>query len=316
MLRVSVIVPLYNKIAWVERTLRSIAAQTFGDFEVIVVDDGSTDGSPAVVEAFPDARFRLITQANAGPGAARNRGIAEARAGLVAFLDADDAWRPEYLEASIGILDQNPGVCSATCGFLEHPGLRDTEPMWRARGLTPGVHRVTPSTGPKLLTHMLSFMSSCSTVSRIETVRALGGFYDRDRCRFGEDAMLYLKMLLTEAVHFRFDPQVEFHREASALSGNYRQARPPEPFLLHPGEVRAICPAHLQDLLRQLLSWRAAKAACVQGYFGQWRPAAKLVRDHVAWTDWWNPYQIAAFASATPLAVPAGALIRGVRGVK
>ena len=97
-MRVSVIIPLYNKEPYVRRALSSIRAQTFEDFEVIVVDDGSTDEGARAVESFDDARVRLVHQQNAGPGAARNRGIAEARGELLAFLDADDEWTPTYLE--------------------------------------------------------------------------------------------------------------------------------------------------------------------------------------------------------------------------
>jgi glycosyltransferase involved in cell wall biosynthesis len=92
-MRVSVIVPLFNKAKYIERALRSITAQALSDFEVIVVDDGSTDGGARIAESHPDPRFRLIRQPNAGPGAARNHGAAEARAPYLAFLDADDAWR-------------------------------------------------------------------------------------------------------------------------------------------------------------------------------------------------------------------------------
>src|ERR1700736_6654005 len=88
--RVSVVVPLYQKAATVRRCLASIAAQTLSDFEAIIVDDGSTDGCGDAVAELADPRFRLLRQVNAGPGAARNRGIEEARAAYVAFLDADD----------------------------------------------------------------------------------------------------------------------------------------------------------------------------------------------------------------------------------
>jgi glycosyltransferase involved in cell wall biosynthesis len=75
---VSIVIPLYNKAPYVRRSLDSIAQQTFGDFEVLVVNDGSTDGGERLVADYPDPRFRLINQPNAGPGAARNRGVAEA----------------------------------------------------------------------------------------------------------------------------------------------------------------------------------------------------------------------------------------------
>src|SRR5690348_123134 len=102
--RVSVIVPLYNKSAWIERCLDSIARQSYRDFEVIVVDDGSTDDSVTKVEKRVDGQVRLIRQANAGPGAARNRGVQEAQGELIAMLDADDAWDPSYLAESVRIL--------------------------------------------------------------------------------------------------------------------------------------------------------------------------------------------------------------------
>jgi glycosyltransferase involved in cell wall biosynthesis len=93
-LKVSIIIPLYNKAPYVRRALESIAAQSLSDFEVIVIDDGSTDDGAAIVAGYSDARYRLIHQANAGPGAARNTGIAQSRGEFIAFLDADDEWLP------------------------------------------------------------------------------------------------------------------------------------------------------------------------------------------------------------------------------
>ena len=93
---ISVVIPLYNKEEQIADTLQSIFAQTFQDFEIVIVDDGSTDNSVEEVEKFDDSRIRLIHQTNAGVSAARNRGIEEARGELIAFLDADDEWKPEY----------------------------------------------------------------------------------------------------------------------------------------------------------------------------------------------------------------------------
>jgi glycosyltransferase involved in cell wall biosynthesis len=95
----SVVVPLYNKRETIAACLGSVARQTVGDFEVVVVDDGSTDGSAEIAWAFDDARIRVVSQANGGVSAARNRGIAEARAELVALIDADDEWEPDHLAA-------------------------------------------------------------------------------------------------------------------------------------------------------------------------------------------------------------------------
>lgn len=95
----SVVIPLYNKERYIDATLQSVVAQTWQDYEVLLVDDGSTDGSLSLVEPFlRDSRFRLIRQTNAGVSVARNTGINQARGEYVCFLDADDLWLPEYLQ--------------------------------------------------------------------------------------------------------------------------------------------------------------------------------------------------------------------------
>ena len=94
----SVIVPLYNKRSTVSTTVESVLAQSFADFELIVVDDGSTDGGLSTLEGLDGPRLRLMSQANRGAGAARNAGAAVARHDWIAFLDADDIWFEDHLE--------------------------------------------------------------------------------------------------------------------------------------------------------------------------------------------------------------------------
>ena len=109
---VSVIVPAYNSAATLDETLRSVRAQTHRALEVLVVDDGSTDATAAIVErhAAEDQRVRLIRQPNAGVARARNRAIAEARADLIAPVDADDLWHPEKIERQLAALGSHPNV--------------------------------------------------------------------------------------------------------------------------------------------------------------------------------------------------------------
>lgn len=94
----SVIIPTYNRAELVSATLQSVLAQRLQDFEVLVVDDGSTDGTVAVVKSFAD-RVRLLQQANKGPGSARNRAADRATGQYLAFLDSDDVWFPWTLES-------------------------------------------------------------------------------------------------------------------------------------------------------------------------------------------------------------------------
>jgi glycosyltransferase involved in cell wall biosynthesis len=125
-MKVSVVIPLYNKVRHIARAVESVRRQTWQDFELIVVDDGSTDRSGEVVRKMADSRIRLVVQPNAGECAARNRGIQEAGSELVAFLDADDEWLPCFLETVMDLGRGHPDagiyataycLCEATNTF-------------------------------------------------------------------------------------------------------------------------------------------------------------------------------------------------------
>src|SRR5690606_18820867 len=104
----SIVIPLYNKEQSVTNTLQSVLNQTFTEFEVVIVNDGSTDNSVEKVEAFNDPRIRLIHQANAGVSAARNKGIKEANYEWIAFLDADDLWMEDHLQVLNQMIQEYP----------------------------------------------------------------------------------------------------------------------------------------------------------------------------------------------------------------
>ncbi len=105
---VSVIVPAFNSAWCVERTLKSIASQTYPNLEVIVVNDGSTDATASVVRSCiaGDARFRIVDQDNRGLVGARNRGIEESRGDYIAPVDADDLWHPHYVASQMAVLEK------------------------------------------------------------------------------------------------------------------------------------------------------------------------------------------------------------------
>ena len=129
---ISVVIPLYNKAATVARALDSVLAQWGVLFEVIVVDDESSDGSRQIVESYGD-RVRLIPQRNAGPSAARNRGVQEARYAWATFLDADDAFSPDCLATHWQGIAQSPeaGLSLVSFQFVSQDGSRKEELLGR-----------------------------------------------------------------------------------------------------------------------------------------------------------------------------------------
>ena len=107
--KVSVIIPTYNREKYVVKAIDSVLRQKFEDYEIIVVDDGSTDNTKEIVNKYGD-RIRYIYQDNSGVSAARNAGIKLAKGEWLAFLDSDDEWMPDYLLTQIETADQNPGI--------------------------------------------------------------------------------------------------------------------------------------------------------------------------------------------------------------
>jgi len=132
--QVAVILPTYNRAWCLAEAVESVLAQRFGDFELIVVDDGSTDDTPAVLSRY-EGRVRTIRQENRGVSAARNRGIAASRSPLVAFLDSDDLWLPGKLARQVAFFDEHPEAAICQTGEIwvrngrrVNPGLRHRKP--------------------------------------------------------------------------------------------------------------------------------------------------------------------------------------------
>ena len=181
---VSVVIPLFNKGPYVETALRSALDGYTSPFEVLVVDDGSTDDGPGKVRALEDPRVRLIRQENAGVSAARNRGLDEARGELVAFLDADDLWLPEYLTSIVRQARAFPD-----CGLLAAGNYRFTE---RERVVYP-VPGFDAGEGPRRVENFYEFWSRgslpfwiCSCAFRRRWLQEAGLRFPEGES-FGED---------------------------------------------------------------------------------------------------------------------------------
>jgi glycosyltransferase involved in cell wall biosynthesis len=227
---ISVVIPLYNKRSSIGRAIRSVLCQDVSDVEVIVVDDGSTDGSAEEVAAMQDPRIRLVRQANAGPGRARNIGASHAQAPLFSFLDADDEWMPHFLKAGLSALESHPEAVAYACSF--DAGTYADRVIDKVSLLTSTPSLLQPpkvEAGHQWMKYALDGLHSSSTIVRRSAFLKAGGYFDRDRCLWGEDSYLWGQILFMGPVFWDPTRRIHYHIEDSELgfAVKYRsRARP------------------------------------------------------------------------------------------
>ncbi len=190
---VSVVIPTYNRRAMVTEAIESVLAQGDADFELIVVDDGSTDGTFETLS--PLNQMTLERTERRGPGAARNRGVALANAPLIAFLDSDDLWAPEKLSRQSSFMRAHPECAISQTGEI---WIRD------GRRVNPGRRHLKRSGDIFLDSLKTCLISPSAVILRTELFRAIGGF-DED-LPAAEDYDLWLRILLEHEVGLLDEP--------------------------------------------------------------------------------------------------------------
>ncbi len=223
---ISVVIPLYNGVAYVRRSIPSILGQTYSDFELIVVDDGSTDGGPEVVRTFTDARVRLIRQENAGVSAARNRGIAEAQGKYVAFLDADDEWEPQFLDAIAHL-----SVAYPTAGIWA-TGYRRVFPTGLTVEFTVAESRSRTTLQIDDYFGRLpggSIVHASAVAVPVSVFRELGGF--RESYDSGEDQEMWARIALHYPVGYDTRILSSFHQTGRQQKPRFRNSPTRDPLL-------------------------------------------------------------------------------------
>jgi glycosyltransferase involved in cell wall biosynthesis len=213
---VSIVIPAHNAAKTIRQTIDSALAQTFTDFELIVIDDGSSDGTAEAVASVRDARVRLKFAAQGGSAVARNRGIALARGEMICFLDADDLWAPTKLERQLEALRRHPeaGVAYAWTDLVNER----SEPLFRG-----GHVALSGRVYPKLLVYNFLECGSNPMVRR-SALEAAGGF--NEQLVNSEDWDLWLR--LSQQTEFVAVPEtlVYYRMSEEAKSANVeRQAR-------------------------------------------------------------------------------------------
>lgn len=204
----SVVVPLYNKEREVGAALDSVLGQRRLPREIIVVDDGSTDGGAAVVGGYTSPLIRLVTQKNAGVSAARNRGAVLARSEYIAFLDADDRWQPGYLEKMAFLIEQYPDCGAYAAAFDIVSGDRIYSNVHPAQeGIVPDFFREA----------MRSYICQPSaTVVPRGVFQELGGF--PEGMKIGEDLYFWIRLASRYRICFTPENLVLYSRTASNRS--------------------------------------------------------------------------------------------------
>jgi glycosyltransferase involved in cell wall biosynthesis len=267
MAQIDIIMPLYNKAATVERAVLSILNQRLSDWRLIVVDDGSTDDGPNIVQGFDNARIEMIRQENRGPGAARNTGLDRSRGEFIAFLDADDEWLTDYLHNAVQAMRTDNDVGLVGTMYRESPPWRNIPRLYARRGVREGVYQLRGDESPRWVGGLVPFFSCWNCLIRRDSARRYGGFYDKNRCLYGEDAPFFLRMLFNEKFMVIGPQEVIYHRDASALTPPGRP-HPPIPILEQPDLVMNCCPQKKIPLLRKVLDYYALKCGREWARFG------------------------------------------------
>ena len=205
----SVIIPLYNKELSVGRAIKSVLAQHFSNFELLIIDDGSTDQSFARAAEFSDPRIRLIRQSNQGVAAARNQGMLHACSNYLCFLDADDQYLPEFLSQIAGLIRRAPSAALYSCRFdvVDERG----QLMQLSSDFEPEFAGVVPDFFTAYKQNR-SLICASSFAIRRELLQAIGGF--PAGIRIGEDIFVWLQAALTGPVFYSAKTAVVVYQNA------------------------------------------------------------------------------------------------------
>ena len=255
---VSVVIPVYNGEKYIRQTLDSVFAQTFKNLEVIVIDDGSTDGTAEVVRSYGD-KIVFLRGNHSGPATSRNRGIDSARGPLVAFLDADDLWSSDKIEKQVAIAQSHPEYGLITCDA----------PMFDAAGMIVSSQKKgRPVATGYVLKNLLqdNWVGTSGVMVRRECFDKVGMFYEEPFV-WGEDWVMWLRIAARYPIYFIDESLVHYR----VHGGSY-------------GHVSA--DKHFQDLLYYL-----EKLERTVPEFAQHREWVQDARFRLCWRAAWDHMQ-------------------------
>lgn len=296
---VSVVIPAYNAARFIGGAINTVLAQTFTDYELIVVDDGSTDSTAALVREFGD-RVRLLSQPNAGAAAARNHGIRVARGTWVAFLDSDDEWQPHHLQ---GLLRQAEAQPEA---HLIYGGKVTVD----ERGVPVPVIHPDALRFPSgwIFGELVEFcrIQVSTILVRTATLRELRGFNEDDRFWVTQDWDLLLRLAARYPVAATRDTSVTYRLLATSLSHQVRRTHAGNIAALETAE-RLLKQGHVAagnnpDRIDMTVRWRDAYNEAVVHLFtvGEYDAAKRTGTEALRRGHWTAPIMTRTMVSCLP----------------
>jgi glycosyltransferase involved in cell wall biosynthesis len=256
--KISVVIPLYNKRDRIHRALKSVLDQDVTEMELIVVDDGSTDGGCDVVRAVSDPRVRLVQQTNAGVSAARNRGVSEAVSDLVAFLDADDEWLPGFATTIVALATKYTRCAFfATAYWRAYPGcsplmirLREL-PFTGSDGVIDDYFTVAAVSDP--------LVCSSAVAVRSSALARVGGF--PEGVSPGEDLLTWARLALVSPLAYSREPLAVFYAPGNVSDRPVRRPQFPDEVSAGLAELMSSARPDLRRSLRKYLAlWHRMRA--------------------------------------------------------
>ena len=225
-MKFSIIIPLYNKAPYIRKALETVCAQTYRDYEIIVVNDGSTDDSAVVAESYLQHAegicYTIISQDNAGVAAARNRGVKHASGQYMAFLDADDWWEPDYLARMAELIADYPQAGVYGCNYVYYK---------------PGKTRVALNIPTGYINYPKAYYEGSAmpiwtgaTIMPKTVLEEMGGF--PLGIKLGEDFLLWAKTALHYKVAFLNEPLAYYNNDVPANMRATRNLHEPEHHML------------------------------------------------------------------------------------
>ena len=273
----SVIIPLYNKAETIARAINSVLRQTFQEFEIVVVDDGSTDGGAEIVRGIHDSRIHLLQQPNAGVSAARNAGIEAATHEYIVFLDADDEYLPDYLATMKRLIGAYP-QCGIWAVRYYHEangklapakivGLLDT-----FEGVVDNYFDIASKSAPPICTGA----ACCARTSLLE----IGGF--PVGVRSGEDLLTWARLCVRHKLAYSMPPKVVYH--LGECAGFLPTRVPQEDNVVGKELARLYAEKPLPGLRRYIAQWYKNRVSC----FLRLRMRRKAFLESLT-AIWYNP---------------------------